>query len=139
MASSSTATTYTPVLYIEEIDSFKTIDWRIFIRSTVDRTFVVYATRRPAELASSKFPFFRMEFYDRKSLANWLSETLGLFEHKVNLTLYMLNIEAAISNDFVGFDNLRQGRLEMAGYDKTTLTHQRVMKYLRILANHRTY
>lgn len=134
--------TYTPVLYIEEISADQVIDWRIFIRATVDRTYVVYATRRPNEYPSSiksGFPFFRMEFYDRKSLANWLSETMSHFENKVNLTMYMFNLDAAISNDFVGFDNLRHGNLEISGYDGTHLTHQRVMKYLRILANHRTY
>ena len=130
-----------PVLYIEEIEETIAdgIDWRIFIRTTKDNTFVVYGTRRPISDLQSNYEYLRMEFNDRVSLVSWLQDALCLKSNRINLTMYMFNRSAIISDDFVGYNNLRRNTLELYGYDKRKYTRQMLMRTLYVLANHRAY
>lgn len=107
-----------PVLYIEEVNDYGNVDSRVFVRYDGGDTYVVHMTRRDNK-AFRKYPDFRMEFYTRESLVNFLLYSVCL-NSTVNVTLFKMDLDELSSYDFAGYDSLykRTRRYnELFGYD----------------------
>ena len=125
-----------PVLYLEQIDR-DYVNWRVYVRYLGNDRYGVYGTRRDKNIpTTNRYPYLRMNFLSRSSLSKWISTVLTTKDNRVNLTLLMINMDALISDDFVGYDNVNLRVNELVGYDKTYLTHQNIMTYLRLLRDH---
>lgn len=113
-----TKSSHYPVIYLEETNQNQ-VDWRVFIR--YDRQiskYIMYGTRRPKEhTLHSSFPFYRMIFNSRSNLARWIMLNLNMDESDINMTMYNFDLNAVISDDFVGFNNLRSRFYETIGID----------------------
>jgi hypothetical protein len=121
MSATTKTSSHYPVLYLEETDRDQ-IDWRVFVR--FDRqsgNYIMYGTRRPLwHNLQSPFPFYRMVFTNVKSLAKWLKLNMNMDESSISLTIYNFELDALISDDFVGLNNLRNCYLETLGIDEVT-------------------
>ena len=121
MSATTKTSSHYPVLYLEETDR-EQIDWRVFVRfDGQSGNYIMYGTRRPLwHNFQSPFPFYRMVITNEKSLAKWLKLNLNMDESSISLTIYNFDLDALISDDFVGFNNLRNGYLETIGIDEVT-------------------
>lgn len=125
-----------PVLYLEETDQGQ-IDWRVFVRYDYHtKNYVIYGTRRPKEATNSSFPYYRMIFTSRSTLARWLMWNLHTEFNDINFTMYNFDLKCLSSEDFVGYNELRRSNYETLGINvmgRNQKTYQSFMTYLRML------
>jgi len=108
-----------PVLYIEEVNDNGNVDTRAFVRYDGNDTYVVHMTRRDNK-AFRKYPDFRMEFYTRESLVNFLLYSVCV-NSTVNVTLFKMDFDELFTYNFAGYEVLYKStrrHAELFGYDK---------------------
>jgi len=113
-----TNNTQYPVLYIEEVNDRGITDTRMFVRYDGRDTYAVYMTRRD-EKDFKHLPDFRMEFYTRESLVNFMIYAVSLTS-KTNVTLFKMDYRDLDERTFSGYETLYNetiNRAEMLGYD----------------------
>jgi hypothetical protein len=109
-----------PALYIEEVNENGLTDTRAFVRYDGGDTYVVYMTRRDSKCKYvKKFPDFRMEFYNRESLVNFLLYSV-CDSSTANVTLFKMDHRDLYETSFSGYETLYNDTrkyAELFGYD----------------------
>lgn len=124
-----------PVLYIEEVLSDKTLDWRACVRYQGYDTYVLYGVRW-----NGKTPQFRMQFLSRKSVFSFLNGVVSK-DSKVNLTLYNVERSQLLMDNFDAYYNSYNVNNELVGYDDLTYDEYSDMltDYLLVLRDSRPF
>ncbi len=123
---------------VEDVNSPYSVDWRFYVRYLGCDRYQFVGTRRDDKTERThRYPDVSMVFKSRTTLADFMFRITDMPNNKTskwNMTLYRQNTSTLeTTEDVVSYDNNYDSSNDLVGFDKTRVTRELVMDYLRFL------